>query len=128
MRKADELSLMEFVGKDTRRVLASTGRNYANRLDNEDGLVMLMRKLPDEGLKKKWVHRAGDLTVREGRAEYADFVEFRRRVEGHINHDNRYGQELRSFLSEKGDKSESIKGKSERQPRVTTLATASDRT
>ena len=52
------------------------GRNYANHLDNEDVLIMLMRKLPEEGLKKKWVNRAGDLILREGRTEYADFVEF----------------------------------------------------
>ena len=62
------------------------------------------------------------------RDEYTDFVEFVRRVEGHINRDNRYGQELRSSFSRRRDRSESIKGKPERQPRVTALATTSDRT
>ena len=66
LRKADVQSLMASVRKleDTRRVLASMSRNYANHLDNEDVLIMLMRKLPEEGLKTKWVNRAGDLIVR----------------------------------------------------------------
>ena len=45
-----------------------------------------------EGLKKKWLDRAGDRIVPEGRAEYADFVEFVWRVEGRLN--NRYVQEV----------------------------------
>ena len=104
LRKADVQSLMASVRKleDTRNVLASMGRNYANHLDNEDVLIMLMRKLPEEGLKKKWVNRAGDLIVREGRTEYADFVEFVRRVAGRIN--NRYGQELRSSFASERDR------------------------
>ena len=121
MRKADAPSLMEFVGKleDTRGVLAS-------RADNEVVLVMQMRKLSEEGLKKKVVDRARDLIVHEGRAEYADFVEFVRRVAGRIN--NKYRQELRSSFASERDRRESSKGKSEHQPTITTLASASDRT
>ena len=61
-----------------------------SRLDNEDVIISLMRKLPDEGLKRKWVDEA-DLIKRNGRADFADFVEF---VADRIN--NRYGQELGS--------------------------------
>ena len=70
------------------------GHNYVSRLDNEDVIISLMRKLPDEGLKRKWVDKAGDLIKRKGRADFADFVEFVQRVADCIN--NRYGQELGS--------------------------------
>ena len=96
VRKADATTLMEFVRRleDARRVLTSMGHNYVSRLDNEDVVISLMRKLPDEGLKRKWVDKAGDLIKRKGRADFADFVEFVRRVADRIN--NRYGQELGS--------------------------------
>ena len=63
VRKADATTLMEFVRRleDARRVLTSMGHNYVSRLDNEDVIISLMRKLPDEGLKRKWVDKAGDL-------------------------------------------------------------------
>ena len=127
VRRADASSLMEFVRRleDARRVLTSMGCNYMNRLDNEDVLVMLMRKLPEESLKKKWVERAGDLIARKGQAEYADFVEFVRRVAERIN--NGYGHELKEFSSNERDKRESSKGGSGRRSRVTTLAIGSDR-
>lgn len=66
VRKADASSLMEFVRRleDAKRVLTSMGCNYMNRLDNEHVLVMLMRRLPEESLKKKWVDRGGDLIAR----------------------------------------------------------------
>ena len=86
---------------------------------------MLMKKLPDESLKKKWVDRAVDPIQRKGRAEYADFVEFVGRVAGRIN--NRYEQELTSSCLSERDRKESSKGKSDCQSRVTTLATRSDR-
>lgn len=66
MRKADLSSLMEFVRRleDAKRVLTSMVCNYMNRLDNEHVLVMLMRRLPEENLKKKWVDRGGDVIAR----------------------------------------------------------------
>ena len=66
VRKADASSLMEFVRRleDAKRVLTSMGCNYMNRLDNEHVLVMLMRRLSEESLKKKWVDRGGDLIAR----------------------------------------------------------------
>ena len=39
-------------------------------------IITLTRKLPDEGLERKWVDRAGDLIKSKGRAAYLDFVSF----------------------------------------------------
>lgn len=86
---------------------------------------MLMRKLPEESLKKNWFDRAGDLIARKGQLEYADFVEFVRRLVERIN--NRYGHELKVFSSNEREKRESSKGKSDCRSRVTTLPTVSDR-
>ena len=54
-RKADASALMDFVRRleDARRFLTSMGCNYASRLDNEDVVIMLKRKLPGKGLKRK---------------------------------------------------------------------------
>ena len=63
LRRIDAPSLMEFARRleDTKRVLTSMGPLYVSRLDNEDTILMLMKKLPDEGLKRKWTDIAGDL-------------------------------------------------------------------
>ena len=81
VRKADAPTLMDFARRleDARRVLTSMGGNYATRLDSED-VIMLMRKLPDESLKRKWADRAGDLIKSKGQAEYVDFVRFIKRA------------------------------------------------
>ena len=125
VRKADATTLMEFVRRleDARRVLTSMGHNYVSRLDNEDVIISLMRKLPDEGLKRKWVDKAGDLIKRKGRADFADFVEFVRRVADRIN--NRYGQELGSSSHGNREKKEPNKTK-DPPPKFTTLATQTD--
>jgi len=104
----------------------SLGSNYTSRLDNEDVIIMLMRKLPDEGLNRKWADRAGDLIKDKGRAEFADFVSFIKRVAERIN--NRYGQELKPFSSTERERKESGRGKADYPPRVTSLATLSDET
>ena len=122
VRKADATTLMELVRRleDARRVLTSMGHNYVGRLDNEDIIISLMRKLSDEGLKRKWVDKAGDLIKRKGRA---DFVEFVRRVADRIN--NRYGQELGSSFPGNREKKEPNKIK-DPPPKFTTLATQTD--
>ena len=113
VRKADASTLMDFARRleDARRVLTSMGSNYTSRLDNEDLIIMLMRKLPDESLKRKWADRAGDLMKSKGRAEYADFVSFIKRAAERIN--NRYGQELKPFSSTEREKKESGRVKSD---------------
>ena len=128
MRNVDAPMLMDFARRleDARRVLMSMGSNYTSRLDNEDVIVMLMRKLPDESLERKWADRASDLMKGKGRTEYADFVSFIKRAAEHIN--NKYGQELKPFSSTEREKKESGRGKSDYPPRVTSLATVSDET
>ena len=46
---------MDFVRRleDARRVLVSMGCNYSSGLDNEDVIIMPVRKLSEEGLKRK---------------------------------------------------------------------------
>ena len=87
VRKADASSLMDFARKleDARRVLTNMGPNYSCRLDNEDTIVTLMRKLPEESLKRKWADRVGDMIKAKGRAEYKDFVDFVRKIADRLN-------------------------------------------
>ena len=80
------------------------GCNYTSRLDNEDVINMLMKKLPNKYLNRKWVDRAGDLIKSKGRAEYSDFVSFVRKAAERIN--NRYEQELKSSKSSERGKKE----------------------
>lgn len=82
---------MDFVRwlEDVRRVLMSMGSNYISCLDNEDLIIMLMRKFFDESFKRKWVDRVGDFMKSKGWVEYVDFVSFIKRVVECIN--NRYG-------------------------------------
>lgn len=64
--------------EDARRVLTSMGQgsNYKSASDNEDIIIMLLRKLPDKTLKRKWANRAAELIKGKGQAEYADFISF----------------------------------------------------
>ena len=52
VRKADASAPMDFVRRleDARRVLTSMDCSYSSRLENEDVIIMLMKKLLDEGL------------------------------------------------------------------------------
>ena len=56
----------------------------------------------------------------------ADFVSFIKRAAERIN--NRYGQELKPFSSTERERKESVRGKADYPPKVTSLATASDET
>jgi len=126
MRKVGASTLIDFVRrlKDARRVLMTMGSNVTSRLDNEDVIIMLMRKLPNEGLKRKWADRASDLIKDTGRTEYADFASFIKRVVECFN--NRYGQKLEALSFTEREKKESGRGMADDPPRVTSLATASD--
>lgn len=59
---------MEFARRleDTKRVLPSMGPLYVGRLNNEDTILKLMKKLPDEGVKRKWTDITGDLIFANG--------------------------------------------------------------
>lgn len=52
------------------------GPLYVSHLDNDDTILMLMQKLPDEDLKRKWADVAGDLICSKGQAAFSDFVDF----------------------------------------------------
>lgn len=123
VRKADASSLLDFARRleDARRVLNNMGLNYSCRLDNEDTIVALMRKLPEESLKRKWADKAGGLIKKKGRAEYKDFVDFVRNTADRIN--NRYGQELKAS-STTVDKRDARSDKQDQRYKVTTLAAA----
>ena len=49
---------------------------YVSCLNNGDTILMLMKKLPDEGLKRKWTDIAGDLICSKGQADFSDFLIF----------------------------------------------------
>ena len=95
VRKSDATTLMEFVRhlEDSYRALKTMGYSYSSRLDNEDTIVMLMRKLPDESLKRKWADRAGDIIKTKGTVQFDDFVQFLKKISQRIN--NRFGKELK---------------------------------
>lgn len=57
---------------------------------------MLMKKLPDEGLKRKWTDVAGDLICSRGQVDFSNFVNFIQKRADRLN--NRFGQELKSPL------------------------------
>lgn len=68
LRRVDVLSLMEFVRRfeDIKWVLISMGLFYVSRFNNEDMIFTLMKKLFDEGFKRKWIDIVGDLICFKG--------------------------------------------------------------
>ena len=127
LRRVDAESLMDFARKlkDVKRVLSSMGPLYVSRLDNEDTIVMLMKKLPDEGLKRKWTDVAGDLICSKGQADFSDFVNFIQKQADRLN--NRFSEELKSALPQY--EKERRHGNREKQDllfKATTLATQSE--
>ena len=56
-------------------------------------ILMLMRKLPDESLKRKWMDIAGDIIQSKGQVGFADFLSFIQKQADRLN--NRFGQELK---------------------------------
>ena len=100
-RRSDAVALMEFAWhlEDSERALKRMGTGYSSRLDNEDIIVMLMKKLPEDGLKRKWADKAGDIIKTKGLVTFNDFVSFVKHIAGRIN--NRYGRELKLIHEQK---------------------------
>ena len=96
LRRVDAPSLMEFARRleDTKRMLTSMGPPYVSRLNIEDTILMLMKKLPDEGSKRKWTDVAGDLISSRGQVGLSDFLSFIQKRVDRLN--KRFGQEMRS--------------------------------
>ena len=101
IRRSDAVALMEFARhlEDSERALKRMGTGYSGRLDNEDIIVMLMKKLPEDGLKRKWADKAGDIIKTKGLVTFNDFVSFVKHIAGRIN--NRYGRELKLIHEQK---------------------------
>lgn len=126
LRRVDASSLMEFARRleDTKRVLTSMGPLYVSRLNNEDTILMLMKKLPDEGFKRKWTDIAGDLICSKGQVDFSDFLSFIKKRADCLN--NRFGQELRSAPpQQEKERTHGNKEKQELRLKATTLATQS---
>ena len=124
LRSVDAPSLMECARglEDTKRVLTSMAPLYVARLNIEDTILMLMKKLPDEGLKRKWTNIAGALICSKGQVDFSDFLSFIQKRADRLN--NGFGQELRSAppQQEKGRR-HGNKEKQELTLKATTLAT-----
>ena len=125
IRRGDAASLMDFARRleDVKRVLTSMGPRYAVRLDNEDMILMLMRKLPDESLKRKWTDIAGDIIQSKGQVSYADFLSFIQKRADRLN--NSFGQELKPSQVQH-DRGRTPIGRDRQEPprRATTLYVA----
>lgn len=99
------------------------GPRYAVRLDNEDMILMLMRKLPDESLKRKWTDIAGDIIQSKGQVSFADFLNFIQKRADCLNH--RFGQELKpSQVQHDRDRRPISKDRQEPPRRATTIHVA----
>ena len=106
--------------EDVKRVLTSMGPRNAARLDNEDMILMLMRKLPDKSLKRKWTDIAGDIIQSKGQVSFAYFLSFIQKRTDRLN--NRFGQELKPSQVQHGRDRRPIRRDRQEPPRrATTL-------
>jgi hypothetical protein len=64
LKRADASALMKFSRRlvDAQRTWSNLGACFVNRLDNEDLIVSLMRKLPEDNIKRRWADTAGILS------------------------------------------------------------------
>ena len=94
VKKPDAEFLLEFSRRleEAQRVLHSLGPGYSERLNNDDLIKMLVRKLPEEFLKRRWVDKVGDLLTKQTRIEFQNFIDFVKRQGQALN--NTYGEEL----------------------------------
>ncbi|KAK2559094.1 hypothetical protein P5673_018211 [Acropora cervicornis] len=87
--KGDATSLMDSARriKDAKQVLTSINCRYAVRLDNEDMILMLMRKLPGKN---------GNRLRLLGQVRFGDFLNFIQKRADRLN--NHFGQKLKLSL------------------------------
>lgn len=126
LRRVNATNLMDFARRleDTKWVLTSMGPLYVSRLDNEDTILKLMKKLPNEGLKRKWTDIAGDTICSKGHVDFYDFLNFIQKRADHLN--NRFGQESKSSpLQQEKEKRYGNRGKQDPPINATTLTTQS---
>ena len=127
IRRGDGASLVDLARRleDVKRVLTSMGPGYVARFDNEDMILTLMRKLPDESLKRKWTDIAGDIVQSKGQVNFADFLSFMQKRADCLN--NRFGQELKPSPAQ-NDRERRSGSKDRQEPprRATTLHVTAD--
>ena len=95
---------MDFNGRleDVKKVLTTMGPRYAARLGEENMILALVRKLPDESLKRKWTDIASDIIQSKGQVNFADFLSFIQKRADCLN--NRFGQELKPSPAQNTEK------------------------
>jgi hypothetical protein len=88
IKKVDATNLLDFARaiECTSRALAGLGSEYSTRLDNEEFIKMLMRKLPTEDLRKGWCSRAGTLISCDMQVKLKHFYEFVHKAGVKLNH------------------------------------------
>lgn len=88
---------------------------------------MLIRKLLDENLKRRWTEIASDLVHTKGQVSFGDFLNFIRRRADRLN--NRFGQELKLSLPQYDTEKRHARDRQEQPRKATTLrVTAQDNT
>lgn len=94
VKRPDAVSLLEFARalESTSRALKSLGGAYAARLDNDDFIKLLMKKLPSEPLKRGWCKRAGSLIADDVQVSLRHFIDFVSEIGTQLN--NIYAEEL----------------------------------
>ena len=115
---------MDFNGRleDVKKVL-TTMVHY--RLDKEDMILTLVRKLPNESLKRKWTYIASDIIQSKGQVNFADFLSFIQKRADCLN--NRFGQELKPSPAQNDREIRSVSRDRQEPPRrATNLHVAAD--
>jgi hypothetical protein len=93
VKRSDAEALLEFSRRleEAQRVLQHLGSDYADRLDNDDLIKFLIRKLPEE-FHRRWIDKVGDLLTRQSKIKFQDLVSFIKRQGQNLN--NTYGADL----------------------------------
>ena len=92
-KRADAETLLDFSRRleEAQRVLHSLGPDYSDRLNNDDLIKMLIRKLPED-FQRRWIDKVGYILTNQSRIKFQDFVNFVKRQGQTLN--NTYGAEL----------------------------------
>ena len=96
IKKDDAESLLAFARRleEVHRAMSSMGESYLARLNDNELLRKLMRKLPSESLQRRWVEKAGYLLEFEMAVTMKDFIDFVKVSGSRTN--NVFGNELKT--------------------------------
>ena len=78
VRRHDAESLLAFARRleEIHRAMSSMGESYLARLNDDELLRKLMRKLPSESLQRRWVEKVGSLLEVQHSVSMKDFIDF----------------------------------------------------